>query len=161
MKKAENKVNSKIPDEVSRITEALEKAGFEAYIVGGCVRDLLLGRRPKDWDITTNAKPEEIISLFDETFYENEYGTVGVVNKEIEDKTLSVVEVTPYRLEAEYSDNRRPDSVTFSEKIEDDLKRRDFTINAIAYSVSGNTVVDLHDGRGDLSQKILRTVGNP
>src|SRR3989344_7035122 len=130
-----------LPKEVSRVTDVLEKAGFEAYLVGGCVRDLILGRKPKDWDVTTNARPEQIQPLFFNTFYENVYGTVGVVNEDVsdlsraesEDETLRVVEVTPYRLEAEYSDGRRPDAVTFSDKLEDDLKRRDFTINAIAF----------------------------
>ncbi len=124
-----------VPDEVSRITKTLKKAGFEAYLVGGCVRDLLLERKPKDWDVTTNAKPEDIIRLFKETFYENDYGTVGVVNENVSDETLKVVEVTPYRLESEYSDKRRPDSVIFSNKLEDDLKRRDFTINSIALDI--------------------------
>ncbi|MEK7179887.1 MAG: CCA tRNA nucleotidyltransferase [Patescibacteria group bacterium] len=159
MKKTANKVKFTIPEEVSRITEGLKKAGFEAYIVGGCVRDLFLKKTPKDWDITTNAKPEEIMALFEETFYENNYGTVGIVNKDTKDKTFAVVEVTPYRLEAIYSDNRRPDYVTFSDKIENDLERRDFTINAIAYSPSKSSVVDLHGGEEDLKNKIIRTVG--
>src|SRR3990167_5566688 len=102
---------SQIPPEVSRVTSALEGAGFEAWIVGGCVRDLLLERRPKDWDITTNATPEQIQGLFENTFYTNEFGTVGVVNDTTKDETLKVVEVTPYRLEGKYSDARRPDSV--------------------------------------------------
>jgi len=88
-----------IPDEIEKVAKTLEKGGFEAYLIGGCVRDLMLGRKPKDWDITTNAKPEEIAAVFDNTFYENEYGTVGVVNEAVEDETLKVVEVTPYRLE--------------------------------------------------------------
>lgn len=159
MKKTENKVEFTIPEEVSRITERLEKAGFEAYVIGGCVRDLFLKKTPKDWDITTNAKPEQIIALFEETFYENNYGTVGVVNKDTKDKTLTVVEVTPYRLEAIYSDNRRPDYVTFSNKLESDLERRDFSINAIAYSPSKSSVVDLHGGQEDLKNKLIRTVG--
>ncbi len=155
---------SSVPDEVSQITKTLEKAGFEAYLVGGCTRDLLLGKKPKDWDITTNATPEQIIPLFSKTFYENVYGTVGVVNEAATDETLKVVEVTPYRLEAEYSDFRRPDKVTFSTSITDDLQRRDFTINAIALrmNVGGKEViVDLYKGQEDLSQKIIRTVGNP
>src|ERR1700742_3285063 len=98
-----------IPKEVSYVTNTLEKAGFEAYLVGGCVRDLVLHKKPKDWDVTTNATPEQIQALFPETFYENTYGTVGVVNKEFSDPTLEVIEVTPYREEAGYSDNRRPD----------------------------------------------------
>jgi len=125
-----------IPKEIASVAERLENAGFEAYLVGGCVRDLLLERKPTDWDITTNAKPEEIQKLFEHSFYENDYGTVGVVNEGVRDESLKVVEVTPYRLEEAYSDSRRPDSVTFSSKLEDDLKRRDFTINALAYNVS-------------------------
>jgi len=82
-----------IPKEVSHVTETLEKAGFEAFLVGGCVRDLVVGKKPKDWDITTNARPEEIQGLFEETFYENDFGTVGVVT-ETEDSTLKVVEIT-------------------------------------------------------------------
>lgn len=123
-----------VPKEVAEVAETLEKAGFVAHLVGGCVRDLLIARKPTDWDITTNAKPEEIQKIFKESFYENEYGTVGVVT-ESEDPTLKVVEVTPYRLEGVYGDNRRPDSVSFSKNLEDDLKRRDFTINAIALKI--------------------------
>ena len=90
------------------------------------MRDLLLDRTPNDWDVTTDAAPEQIQGLFENTFYTNEFGTVGVVNEGVEDPRLKVVEVTPYRLEGKYSDARRPDSVVFSKKIEDDLKRRDF-----------------------------------
>jgi poly(A) polymerase/tRNA nucleotidyltransferase (CCA-adding enzyme) len=151
----------KIPKEVSHVTGELENAGFEAYIVGGCVRDLLIGKTPKDWDITTNAKPEEIEKLFDNTYYNNDYGTVGVVNEETDDETLKVVEVTPYRLESEYSDSRRPDSVEFSDSIEHDLKRRDFTINAIAYSESKGQVIDLHEGQKDIDSKTIRAIGDP
>jgi tRNA nucleotidyltransferase (CCA-adding enzyme) len=157
-------LHSLIPEEVSNIAKTLINKGFEAYLVGGCTRDLIIGKKPKDWDITTNAKPEEIIPLFPKTFYENKFGTVGVVNETTEDLTLKVVEVTPYRLEAEYSDNRRPDSVTFSNSIEDDLKRRDFTINAIALKIESEdmeTVIDLYNGQEDLKRGILRTVGNP
>jgi len=124
-----------LPKEVVTISETLKRAGFEAYLIGGCVRDLILNRKPKDWDFTTNAVPEEIAKLFTKTFYENTYGTVGVVNESTEDETLKVVEVTPYRLESGYSDKRRPDSVQWSKKIEDDLQRRDFTINAIALDI--------------------------
>ena len=137
---------AKIPPEVTHVTKTLEKAGFEAYFVGGCVRDLVLGRKPKDWDITTNATPEQIIPLFEETFYENNYGTVGIVHKDVSDETLKVIEATPYRLESAYSDFRRPDSVTFSSKLEDDLKRRDFTINALALNNKGQ-LVDLFKGQ--------------
>jgi len=150
-----------IPKEVSRITEALESAGFEAYLVGGCVRDLLLGKKPKDWDITTNAKPGDIQELFEHTFYENEFGTVGVVDEEAGDETLKVVEVTPYRIEGAYSDARRPDHVSFSDNLEDDLRRRDFTINAIAYHVSQGQLIDPYKGQNDLKDKRIAAVGNP
>ena len=149
-----------IPKEVGTIAKTLENKGFEAYLVGGCVRDLLIGRKPRDWDITTNAKPEEIMALFSNTFYENNYGTVGVVSEEALDETLKVVEITPYRLEGSYTDKRRPDSVTWSSKLEDDLKRRDFTINAIALSVSGE-ITDIFEGQTDLKKKTVRTVGEP
>jgi tRNA nucleotidyltransferase (CCA-adding enzyme) len=148
-----------IPKEVSHVTETLEKAGFEAYLVGGCVRDILLGNKPKDWDVTTNANPKEIESLFEETFYENDYGTVGVVHKETTDETLKVLEVTPYRTEGEYSNVRHPDSVEFGTNLEEDLKRRDFTINAMAYSVSKGQVVDPFKGQTDLEKRTIKTVG--
>ena len=155
-----------IPPEVSQVTEGLKKAGFQAFIVGGCVRDLLLEREPRDWDVTTDATPEEIIKLFPHTFYENKYGTVGVVNDETTDEKLKIVEVTPFRLESEYSDKRRPDSVSFSKNIEDDLKRRDFTINALALKIekgkegfTGN-IIDLFDGQNDLKNGYIRTVGD-
>jgi poly(A) polymerase/tRNA nucleotidyltransferase (CCA-adding enzyme) len=150
-----------IPSEVKNITETLEKQGFEAYLVGGCVRDLLMGRTPKDWDITTNAIPEQIIGLFPKTVYENKFGTVAVIHETSEDETLRQVEVTPYRIEAKYSDNRHPDEVVFSKKLEDDLKRRDFTVNAIAYNVSNGQTVDLFNGLKDIKDKTIRAVGNP
>ncbi|PCI20912.1 hypothetical protein COB64_01505 [Candidatus Wolfebacteria bacterium] len=151
----------KIPDEVINITETLEDAGFEAYLVGGCVRDLLRNKEPKDWDITTNAKPEQIEALFEKTVYENTFGTVVVVQEDVIRETLRNIEVTPYRLEAKYSDNRHPDSVSFSDNIEDDLKRRDFTINAIAYSPSKGHIIDLYKGQEDIKDKIIRAVGDP
>lgn len=146
---------SKIPQEIKDVSAKLIAGGFEAYIVGGCVRDLIIGREPKDWDLTTNAVPEQIIPLFGKTFYENTFGTVGVVISE--DRT---VEVTPYRLESAYSDNRHPDKVTFSDKLEDDLKRRDFTINALASDVVTGEVVDNFTGLVDLESKTIRAVGN-
>ncbi len=151
---------SQIPPEVQQVITTLEKGGFEAWIVGGCVRDLYLGKDPKDWDITTNANPEEIQGLFENTYYTNDFGTVGVVT-ESEEPTLKVVEVTPYRLEGKYSDARRPDSVVFSKNIEEDLKRRDFTINALAYSPSKDELIDLYDGLKDIKDNILRAVGEP
>ncbi len=152
----------KIPEVVTQVTQSLEKAGFEAFLVGGCVRDHLMGVIPKDYDVTTNATPEQIIKIFgdDQTYYDNAFGTVGV-KTESEDLSLKIVEVTPYRLESGYSDNRHPDSVQFSQKIEDDLSRRDFTINAIAYSPSQGHIIDLYDGIKDIEIKVIRTVGNP
>ncbi|MEK7184971.1 MAG: hypothetical protein AAB683_02460, partial [Patescibacteria group bacterium] len=155
--------NQVIPKEIVDIVENLEKAGFEAFLVGGCTRDLLLGKEPKDWDITTNATPDEITPLFPKTFYENSYGTVGVVNEKTENEKLKIVEVTPYRLESSYTDHRHPDEVKFSKSIEDDLKRRDFTINAIAVSLSHGAIkdiVDLFGGLKDIKDKTIKAVGN-
>ena len=173
---------SKIPKEVSHVTATLEKAGFEAYLVGGCVRDLVMGREPKDWDVTTNAKPEEIIKLFEKTVYENTFGTVGVcvpcettspgfqppspdrrgAGGEVirETPEYDIVEVTPYRIEAKYSDFRHPDEVKFSNKLDDDLKRRDFTVNAMALSSKGQ-LIDMFDSVKDIKDKTLRAVGKP
>ncbi len=152
-------VREDIPEEVLDVAEKLEEAGFEAYLVGGCVRDILIGKKPKDWDITTNATPEQIEGAFPNTYKNNDFGTVGVVNDEAEDVTLKVVEVTPYRIESEYSDARRPDSVTFSTSIQDDLKRRDFTINAIAYRPKTAETLDLFEGMTDIAEKRIRAVG--
>src|SRR5450830_1361654 len=98
----------KIPKEVSHVTDTLEKSGFEACLVGGCVRDLLMDKKPKDWDVTTNAKPEQIIGLFEKTVYENTFGTVAVIQEDVIRETLRQIEVTPYRIEAKYSDFRHP-----------------------------------------------------
>lgn len=147
----------KIPTTVSRITNTLKRANFEAYLVGGCVRDLLLDKKPKDWDVATSAKPEQIQALFEKTVYENNFGTVAIVTKS-KDPTLKVIEITPYRLEAKYSDKRHPDNVSFTNNLEEDLKRRDFTINAMALDVSGE-IIDIFDGQKDLKNKIIRTVG--
>ncbi len=169
---------SDIPKEVQYVAQTLEKGGFEAYMVGGCVRDLLLDKTPKDWDLTTDATPEEIQGLFgeDETFCNNDFGTVGVkfpikadaasatfngTSEEASDPTLEVIEVTPYRTEGTYSDARRPDKVEFGVSLEEDLKRRDFTVNAIAYRISEEKLVDLFDGASDIKKKRLKTVGNP
>ena len=149
-----------IPLEVRAVTDGLRKEGFEAYLVGGCVRDLFLGRTPKDWDVTTNAKPEDIQRVFPDSFYENDFGTVGIKTGS-EDARLAVVEVTPYRTETGYSDKRRPDEVIFGESLEDDLARRDFTINAIALEDSKGQIVDPYKGQKDIEARVLRTVGNP
>ncbi len=183
--------NIKIPKYVTHVTETIQKKGFEAFLVGGCVRDLIIGREPKDWDITTNAKPEDLISMFEKTVYENTFGTVAVcIPKEdfvtcetregvthrlnpaddlskAEDINVScetkyhIIEVTPYRTETTYTDFRHPDEVCFSEKIEDDLKRRDFTINAMAYNPAKGHLIDIYKGQEDIKDKVIRAVGDP
>jgi len=161
---------SRIPTQVKDILGSLEKAGFEAYIVGGCVRDLLKKNPPaggpKDWDVTTNAKPEEIMKVFPEnSFYENDFGTVGIKAEKFTDTPgeYDVVEVTTFRIESGYSDKRRPDKVEFAKTLEEDLKRRDFTINALAASLKNKKIeiVDLFQGQKDLEKKIIRAVGEP
>jgi len=155
-----NVLDKSIPQEVRNLTQALKKAKFEAYLVGGCVRDLLIEKTPKDWDITTNASPEDILKLFPDSFYENNFGTVGVKNEDVSDETLKIVEITPYRTEGTYTDHRRPDTITFGQSLEEDLKRRDFTINALAYDVEEMSLTDLFKGQEDIKDKILRTVGD-
>lgn len=146
-----------IPNDVKDVLKQLQNAGFEAYIVGGCVRDLLLKRKPKDWDIATNAKPEEIQKLFPDSFYENKFGTVGIKTNS-KDETLQVIEATTYRTETTYSDKRHPDKIEFSKSLEEDLKRRDFTVNALAMDAEGK-ITDLFDGQTDLKEGFIRTVG--
>src|SRR3989338_11111727 len=120
-----------IPKEIRAALIILENAGFEAYLVGGCVRDIFLGRTPSDWDITTNATPEKIQELFPTSFYENKFGTVSIVTGS-DDPRVRAIEITPFRIEGKYSDKRHPDEIKFAKKLEDDLARRDFTVNAMA-----------------------------
>ena len=201
-----NNLITKIPQPVLEILKALQEAGFEAYIVGGCVRDLLLGREPKDWDITTNALPEQIQKIFPDSFYENTFGTVGIKvepfssNRQDHGPSFvpligtmankkDVIEVTTYRTEFNYSDTRRPDKVIFTESLEEDLKRRDFTMNAIALRMNQESRIKNHDkiqkkekvdlipnyelqitnykltdpfgGVKDIENKVIRAVGDP
>jgi tRNA nucleotidyltransferase (CCA-adding enzyme) len=149
-----------IPIEVKQVAKTLEDKGFEAYVVGGCTRNLMLGKTPKDWDLTTNAHPEQIQELFPEHYANNDYGTVGI-KTESENPTLRVIEVTPYRTESGYSDARRPDTVTFGVTLTEDLRRRDFTINALAYRISTDELVDLFNGVEDLAARRLKSVGDP
>ncbi len=152
-----------IPKEVKSIIQSLQKAGFEAYIVGGCVRDFLMQKEPNDWDVTTNAKPEEIQKVFSNSFYENNFLTV-TARTGSKKPELAEIEITTYRLEAKYSDKRHPDEVKYAKKLEDDLSRRDFTINAMALrpgSGQARELIDLFRGQKDLKNKIIRTVGNP
>ncbi len=152
----------KIPPEVKKISETLSKAGFENFLVGGCVRDLILKREPRDWDITTIATPEEIQKLFPDSFYENEFGTVGLKTKSSE---IGIVEVTPYRLESGYSDARHPDKVEWGKTLADDLARRDFTMNAIALNlqstIDDEQLIDLYGGLKHIEDKVIKTVGKP
>ena len=144
-----------IPQKVEIIINTLEDAGFEAYAVGGCVRDALLGRKPNDWDITTSAKPEQVKALFRRTVDTGiAHGTVTVLL----DK--DGFEVTTYRVDGEYEDGRHPKEVSFTASLEEDLKRRDFTINAMAYN-SRKGLVDLFEGQKDLENKVIRCVGDP
>jgi putative nucleotidyltransferase with HDIG domain len=147
------------PQEVIELVEALAAAGKQAYLVGGCVRDILLGREPKDWDIATDATPEEIQKMFPESVYENEFGTVGVKTGS-DDARLKIVEITTFRTESGYADKRHPDKVEFAKSVEEDLARRDFTMNAIAMDASGE-LVDPFEGQKDLKKKVIRTVGVP
>ncbi|MFA6097286.1 MAG: HD domain-containing protein [Candidatus Paceibacterota bacterium] len=161
-----------IPKEVTTILKKLEKAGFEAYIVGGCVRDFLIDRDPNDWDVTTNAKPEDIQRLFPHNFYNNKFGTVTVVDEKAKNENMKNIEITTYRIDQGYSDKRHPDAILFTPNLEEDLARRDFTINAMALKVeSGKSkvesrkakkyeIVDPFGGQGDLKDKIIRAVGD-
>src|SRR3989338_9535562 len=149
----------RIPNEASAIGEGLRKTGYESYLVGGCVRDLIIGIEPKDWDIATNATPEQIQAVFPDSFYENEYGTVGVKTGS-ENNRLAIIEVTPYRIESGYSDKRRPDTVKFGTSLLEDLARRDFTINAIALDDAKGHIVDPYNGQKDIKDKLVRAVGN-
>lgn len=153
-----------IPEKILEIYEKVENAGYEAYFVGGGVRDILLGKNVKDWDMATNAVPEEILKIFPDAFYDNQFGTVGIP---IEiDKEKQIVEITTYRTERDYKDRRHPEKVEWGETIEEDLARRDFTINAIAMAVdtkdkSKVSFIDPFDGQEDIRKKLIKAVGNP
>ncbi|MBU3925453.1 HDIG domain-containing protein [Patescibacteria group bacterium] len=178
-----------IPKEVKSIIKELEKAGYEAFVVGGCVRDLLTEKTPHDWDITTNAKPEEIQKVFPHNFYNNKFGTVTVITGS-KDAALKEIEITAYRAESAYVDKRWPEKIEFVGKLEDDLARRDFTVNAIALKVKSEklkvkslmqnskickdqkpatcnlqpatySIIDPFNGLDDIKHKIIRTVGDP
>jgi putative nucleotidyltransferase with HDIG domain len=148
-----------IHPKVREILKTLEGGGHQAFVVGGCVRDLLMGRTPTDWDVTTDALPERIQELFPDNFYDNRFGTVTVKTRD-EDPLVWTVQVTPFRTEGAYTDKRHPDEVRFATTIQEDLSRRDFTMNAIAVSLDG-TAVDPHGGQADIRAKTVRTVGQP
>ena len=160
-------VRAAIPRDVADLLRALRTAGFGAYVVGGAVRDVIAGRVPADWDLATEATPDQLRALFPHATYENRFGTVGVPTGE-----GVVREITTFRADSGSSDSRRPDEVTFLPRIEGDLARRDFTINAIAFGlapeasrradpVADGAIVDPHGGIDDLANGLLRAVGNP
>lgn len=156
------KESMEIKKEIKEVIGKLKENGFEAFVVGGCVRDFLRKAKPKDWDVTTNAKPEEIMKIFPDSFYENKFFTVTVLTKS-EDTNLKEIEITTYRKETKYTDKRHPDEVQFAESLEEDLKRRDFTINAMALEILDDKwkIIDLFGGEEDLKNKIIRAVGDP
>lgn len=149
----------RVPADVEKVVDRLLDAGHDAYVVGGSVRDALRGVDPHDWDVTTDATPEQIQSVFRRSLYNNRFGTVVVRSGEHE------VEVTTYRTEAEYTDHRRPDTVAFTASLEEDLARRDFTMNAMAWrpprAGTPGELVDPFGGRRDLDARVLRAVGEP
>ena len=172
-----------IPKEVLEIIKKLEQEGFQAYIVGGCVRDLLLpfihkefkNIAPKDWDIATEAKPEQVAKIFPKHYIDNKFGTVRVLTKS-KNPTLREIEITTFRIEEKYTDKRHPEKVRWARTIEEDLARRDFTINAMAIKIQnskfkiqnstfklgeGLDLIDPFGGQEDLINKIIRAVGDP
>ncbi len=149
-----------LPKQAQNIISSLQKAGFLCYAVGGSVRDVLMERPTHGWDFTTNATPEEILAVFPDSFYDNQFGTVGIKLREgTDDEVTDVYEITTYRSEQGYQDHRHPDKLSWGTSLEEDLKRRDFTINAIAYD--GKTIIDPHNGQEDLKNSMIRTVGDP
>jgi putative nucleotidyltransferase with HDIG domain len=154
-----------LPKAAQNIIDALQKAGYEAYAVGGSVRDMLLQRPTHGWDFTTNATPQQIIEVFPESFYDNLFGTVGIKiytdgkKHTEEEKPQDIYEITTYRSEQGYEDHRHPTNITWGKTLEEDLMRRDFTINAIAFD--GKKLIDPHGGQADLQNKLIKTVGDP
>lgn len=146
-----------LPENVCYILQKLNENGFLAYAVGGCVRDRLLNTEPDDWDITTSALPEETVKIFSDhklNLKGLKHGTVGIIRKG------TMTEVTTFRIDGGYTDSRRPDSVTFTPSLKEDLARRDFTVNAMAMDLNEN-IIDEFSGKKDLENRIIRTVGNP
>ena len=167
-------MNIIIPDEILDIYKRFEKKGYEAYLVGGCVRDIILNKIVKDWDFTTNATPEQILKLFPDGFYDNQFGTVGIPleNKQARldrRQARQVIEITTYRTEHGYIDRRHPKKVSWGKSIEEDLSRRDFSINAIALRLPSLAqgkpfefkIVDPFKGQEDIKNKIIKAVGDP
>ena len=154
-------IKHKFPKHALTVHKTISDAGYEIFVVGGCVRDALMDKKIKDLDFATNASVEKIQSLFTHTVYNNDFGTVGVVFEEIEDANLKIVEITPYRKEGKYLDNRKPEEVTFNATLKEDLSRRDFTINALAYDLKTSELIDEFGGVSDIHLGKIRTVGDP
>lgn len=150
-----------LPKEIKNVFEIFKKNNFQIYLVGGAVRDLILKKQPNNWDFTTNAKPEEIQKIFPNSFYNNNYGTVSIPLPSNNENTITknIIEITPFRKESNYKDFRHPEKIEWAQTLEEDLSRRDFTINAIAYD--GEKIIDVFDGQKDIEKKIIRAVGNP
>jgi poly(A) polymerase/tRNA nucleotidyltransferase (CCA-adding enzyme) len=148
-----------IPKQVESVIEKLEKKNFQAFVVGGCVRDLLRKVEPNDWDIATSAKPEEMEKIFPKSFNINKFGTITVLI-DSKKENLKEIEITTFRTEEKYTDKRHPDKVSWAKTIEQDLARRDFTVNAIALDTKGN-FIDPFNGQKDLKNKTIRAVGKP
>jgi putative nucleotidyltransferase with HDIG domain len=148
-----------LPDEIYQVISKFTKSDYRIYLVGGAVRDLLMKKTHKDWDLTTDATPEEILEMFPEGFYENTFGTVGIKT------SLGILEVTTMRKEGEYKDSRRPSEVSWTKEIEEDLARRDFTINAVAIELDSThpkpLIIDPFSGEEDIKNKLIRSVGDP
>ena len=153
----------KLPKEVDELIEIFQKNKFQIYVVGGAVRDALLGKQVDNWDFTTNATPEQIQKLFPDSFYNNIYGTVSVpmvrANHDSPLQKSITFEITPFRTESNYSDSRHPEKIEWAKTVEEDLSRRDFTINAIAFD--GSIIIDPYNGHTDLENKIIKAVGDP
>jgi poly(A) polymerase/tRNA nucleotidyltransferase (CCA-adding enzyme) len=148
------------PEEVKFIIQKLKEKKFQAFIVGGCVRDLLREVDPEDWDIATDAKPEEIGKVFLRSFSDNKFGTVTVLTGS-ENPKLKEIEITPFRIDEKYTDKRHPDKIKWAKNIEEDLGRRDFTVNAIAIEPETLKIIDPFSGQEDLKRKIIKAVGDP
>lgn len=152
-----NNINIELPPEIASFLAKFSDKTYEVFVVGGAVRDVIQNTSVSDWDFATNAKPEEIQSIFPDSYYNNTYGTV-TVKWPAGDKVL-LLEVTSYRKEGSYEDGRHPNEVVWAEKIEDDLARRDFTINAMAFN--GKMLIDPYNGAKDLQDRVIRAVGDP
>lgn len=152
---------SNIPGHILSIYKKIKDAGFDVYFVGGCVRNILLKKNAKDWDLATSATPEQILKIFPNGFYDNKFGTVGIPFEK--DGKKEVIEVTTFRTEHGYLDRRHPVKVSWGETIEEDLSRRDFTINAIALALTGANfkIIDPYKGQEDLKKKLIKAVGDP